>query len=276
MVVAIEAEVSFPATLPWGWQMTDATNVVEFGHAQVLHSLYASVGERILQENCACTLPTVLSSWGSETSNFISNDCRSKNTIVISPTAKITAPQKIRIKGTGNVLVIGNNVTLKNASISFDGNGGCILIGDDSVLTDANVGLRHDGGVIAIGRGLSSSGGNIFCASQGTCVLIGDSCLFESQVNIRTSDGHGIFDRATKEKLNKPARVVVHEQVWIGRAVRLGKGVTIGAGSVIGEGSIVSGFIEPNCLYDGIPARKRHENIAWSRSTTSEGNLGEA
>ena len=53
-----------------------------------------------------------------------------------------------------------------------------------------------------------------------------------------------------------PERVVVGNDVWIGRNAIVLPGVTIGDGAVIGAGSVVSRSVEPYSIVAGVPARE--------------------
>lgn len=60
--------------------------------------------------------------------------------------------------------------------------------------------------------------------------------------------------RCTMEAVLKP--VVIEDGCWIGAGVTILPGVVIRAGCVIGTNSLVTRSTEPNCLYQGCPARK--------------------
>jgi acetyltransferase-like isoleucine patch superfamily enzyme len=148
------------------------------------------------------------------------------------------------IKGARNVVALGANCRVRRLVLSIHGDGNAILIG----------------------RGVTCESATIICAADGQHVVIGDDCMISNAVVLRTDDGHGIFDLDTKELLNPPQSIVIGAQVWIGNSVRINKGARIGTGSVIGQMSIVSGEVEPNALYAGIPARKVRGNICWART----------
>jgi acetyltransferase-like isoleucine patch superfamily enzyme len=100
---------------------------------------------------------------------------------------------------------------------------------------------------------------------MGQTVTIGAGCMLSSQVVVRTSDGHGIFD-ATGEQLNLPAPVTVGDQVWLGNGVRVSKGCSIGSNAIVGQLSLAVGSLEPFGLYVGVPARRVRAGVTWSRT----------
>jgi len=51
----------------------------------------------------------------------------------------------------------------------------------------------------------------------------------------------------------------------MGADTKIMKGDIIEDGSVIGTGAIVTGFVNQNSIYVGIPAKKVSDNIYWER-----------
>ena len=150
----------------------------------------------------------------------------------------------IQFKGMNNRLIVGNNVSTASLFICFGNNGICSL-GSDSEL---------------IGVEIYTSNGKI---------EIGEKCLFSTQIVLRNHDGHHIFDRETKERMNHNKDILIGNQVWVCyRAMLLG-GTQIGDGSVVGAGSIVTKPFKDHEEVAGIPARVVRENICWSREDTN-------
>jgi acetyltransferase-like isoleucine patch superfamily enzyme len=89
--------------------------------------------------------------------------------------------------------------------------------------------------------------------------------MFSSGVILRTDDGHGIFDLETEQQINPPQDIVVGDHVWLGNGSRVNKGATIGSGTVVGQMSVVSGNLESQCIYAGVPAKKLKQGVGWAR-----------
>lgn len=106
----------------------------------------------------------------------------------------------------------------------------------------------------------SISLGNYILISPGTSIRsaesidIGDSTMIASDVVITDSDWHGIYDRTDYVATPKPVKI--HKNVWIGERSIILKGTQIGENSIIGAGSVVHGYIPPNSVYAGNPAKE--------------------
>jgi len=58
---------------------------------------------------------------------------------------------------------------------------------------------------------------------------------------------------------------MIGNHVWLGADVKVLKGAIINDGAIIGTGSLVSGTVDANCIYAGIPAKKVKEHVSWRR-----------
>ena len=109
----------------------------------------------------------------------------------------------------------------------------------------------------------------IFSACGNGCeIRIGKDCMFSSNITIMTHDGHAIFDKTSKEKLNKPQSVFVGNHCWFAKNVALIKGAQIQDNTVVGINSTVCNKIEEqNCVVAGSPAKVVKSNVNWSRNS---------
>lgn len=171
--------------------------------------------------------------------------------------------------GTNSGMFIAAGARLDHVSVEMRTTNSFLYIGPGVRLGRVSIKLVGAGNVIAIGGNTTWESGNLI-ASYDQNVVIGHSCMFSSVVGIRTSDGHGIFDGETKERINPAKSVIIGGHVWLGSGVRVNKGAYIGSGSVIGQQSVVSGRVEPNSIYAGAPAKVLRSNIRWSRTTEYE------
>lgn len=129
-----------------------------------------------------------------------------------------------------------------------------------------DVSLRvSEGGTLEIGANTSFRGKVAIHASEGCRISIGEDCMFSSNILVRTTDSHAIYDLDSDERINPDADIVIGRHVWIGEGAKILKGARIGDGSVIGAGSVVSGEIPANCVVAGAPPRVLRENIRWER-----------
>lgn len=153
---------------------------------------------------------------------------------------------KIRVRGTGNIIEIGNNVFFgPGNSIWAEGNDNKITIGDNCTFTQNN---------------------HLNAQENRTSIVISKDCMISNNVIVRTSDSHPIYDKNTKERLNSPQNVEIGEHVWIAPNVKIMKGARIPSGCIIGSDSTINkGFDIPDSLIAGRPAKIIRSDIEWTR-----------
>lgn len=121
-----------------------------------------------------------------------------------------------------------------------------------------------NGGNVRIGRDSTIETANIL--ADGADVILGQDCMISFNVNLRTSDGHGIYDLTTGDRANYPGDVVLADHVWVGQGAVLSRNTSIGKCCVIGAFSFLSNCVcEPHSIYAGTPARKIRDNVMWER-----------
>lgn len=145
--------------------------------------------------------------------------------------------------------------------------GSSISIGSQFVATSMSrftaLGVRHPvilrtlkaGARITIGDDVGLSGTTI-CAVES--ISIGNECLFGADVTIVDTDFHPIAPAGRRYAPVETAAsrpCVIEDNVFIGGGSYILKGSHIGANSVIGCNSVVTGYIPPNCVAAGNPAR---------------------
>lgn len=160
--------------------------------------------------------------------------------------------------GFGGMVGIENN----KESVFIISEGGCITFGDNVQLSQGlNIRIAPKGNLVI---------GNNFAANKNCCIFcdtdmkIGEDVLIGYNVNIRTSDGHYIYDIKTNENnpIVKPIEIGNH--VWIAANVDILKGSKISDDSVVAYRScVLSSFNKSNCIIGGYPAKILRENINW-------------
>jgi acetyltransferase-like isoleucine patch superfamily enzyme len=100
-------------------------------------------------------------------------------------------------------------------------------------------------------------------------ITIGNNCLFSSDIIIRTSDGHSIFDCNSKELLNHASKgVSIGDRVWVGRGAHFMKESSIPNDCVVGAGSLVTNRpFEEHSIIAGIPAKTVRTGISWAETS---------
>lgn len=143
--------------------------------------------------------------------------------------------------GNDNIIDLGKNCIAINASFYTEDNNNTIISGDNT---------RFAGKI------------HIAVTESKTCI-IGNDCLFSSEIVIRTGDSHSILNEAGI-RINQAQDVVIGNHVWVGHRVLITKGVEIPENCVVGTGAIVTKKIDKSgAVIAGVPARIVKENINW-------------
>ena len=175
----------------------------------------------------------------------------------------------IAMKGTRNVIEIGEGSTFNGFAINMRGTRNKLIIENGCTLA-GGVSIRGEGSTVLIQKGTTFQHVKLM-ANEGKSIEIGQDCMLSKRIELRTSDSHAIYDRETKERLNQAGSIKIGDHVWIGMEVVVSKGVSIASGCVLGAKSFVNrSFDEPNCIIAGIPARIIRKNIHWERSFDPE------
>ena len=96
-------------------------------------------------------------------------------------------------------------------------------------------------------------------------IKIGKNCILSYDIEIRNTDSHEIFSMLNGKRINEGKEVIIGDKVWIGTRCIVLKGSIIKEGAILGAGSILSGIVESNSIYAGIPAKKIKSEICWKR-----------
>lgn len=118
-----------------------------------------------------------------------------------------------------------------------------------------------------IGDGCSCESMRLAMANESNlAVSLGKNCLISSNVTIRATDGHVIFETQTKRIVNRSRPVTIGDNVWISSTVTFLKGCSVPSNSIIGTGAIVAGnFEDENTVIAGCPAKVVKRGVMWDR-----------
>lgn len=183
---------------------------------------------------------------------------------------------RIKSKGKGNKITIGNGTRLKNVSFVIHGDNNEIKIDDDCSLTDTTFTVEDNHNIIWIQKGSTTTGGVLISAIEASKVIIGEDGMISRDVYIASGDGHGVVD-STGKRINYSASILVGSHVWIGYRTIINKGVIIPDNCVIAAGSVVSRKINQSLsegsILAGNPALLVKKNMNWTRNRKDGENI---
>lgn len=173
---------------------------------------------------------------------------------------------KIIFRGKGNILFCESGVTLEDSVIDFNGDNGLVFLGKSRFKYKVNAFINNKC-TLSIGRDNYINGPIHILLSEHKHFFVGSNCIFSTDITVRNSDAHLIYDINTMKRINPTKSIFLGDHVWIGKGVYLAKGTRISSGSIIGANSLISNKqVEHNASYAGNPARKIKEDIFWNGS----------
>ena len=183
--------------------------------------------------------------------------------------AKIFNKGKVLIKckfvceGIGNKIIFKGIGIIRKSLFYIKGNNNVIIIDDGGSIVNAQFYIEDNDNKISIGKSTNLCSSIHLACIEGTSIIIGDDCLFSSEIIFRTGDSHSLLD-LNGARINPSSDIIIGSHVWIGQRVTITKGVQIGSNSMIGTGAIVTkSFNEENVVIVGVPARIIKYNINW-------------
>lgn len=169
---------------------------------------------------------------------------------------------KVVFRGKNNKLEIHRQASLKDVVVVFDCDDAVCIIGKNQFRGTVRLGLEC---TVKIGAGVTCTTPAYISTAERSSVLLGNDVMIAGGVEIRSDDGHPIFDVVSRKRINLPKDIVIKNHVWLGASSKILGGTVLKEGSVVGIGSIVKGKFPNNCVVAGVPARVVRKNIAWER-----------
>ncbi len=160
-------------------------------------------------------------------------------------------------------LVLGKSVII-DYNTKIINNRMCVNIGEETHLRsnkrgyhagmpfDCTILLDGERASVSIGKKCRINGAYIHAQDE---IRIGNNCVIASGVNIIDSNGHIVSSIDRTMGRDKPEKIYIGNNVWIGGNSIILKGTRIGDNSVVGAGSVVKGDFEENSLIIGNPAK---------------------
>lgn len=171
----------------------------------------------------------------------------------------------VAIHGRNNIVRFsGTACYLKDCTIVVYGDDNLIEI-TDSTCVGLNIHVEDNGNCVKVGKGTSFTGECELAAIEGTCITVGDDCLFSSKIRIATGDSHAVLDAKTGRRINPSASIVIGNHVWVGYSVSILKGVSIGDNSIVGSCAVVTRpHTDMNVALAGNPAAIVKRGVDWN------------
>lgn len=185
----------------------------------------------------------------------------------------------------GNSVVLGEKGETHDAKLVFLQNNALLKIGDGASISNLRIELGKNAlleigpfsrvrgqifvgaySAVKIGKSCELTQNIMIRAVEKTTVSIGDDCLFGKNVKIRSSDGHPIYDRSCKERINFSRDVQIGHHVWVGEEAVILKGCEIGNGCIIGLRAVVTKEVPSFCAAAGVPARIIRREVTWEHT----------
>lgn len=171
---------------------------------------------------------------------------------------------KITNNGQDNEVIIGDFVIIENSSIIIQGDHNRIVIGDYSYLNEIELYMEDDDNRIQIGSHTSLCGKAHLATIEGTKILIGNNCLFSSELHFRTGDSHSIVNMEG-ECINPSKDIVIEDHVWVGTRVTCLKGVHVAKDTIVAATTtLCKEYNTPNVIIAGIPGKVIKTDVNWN------------
>lgn len=178
---------------------------------------------------------------------------------------------KITIIGSNNKITFGLGTRLYNCKIYICGENNRLFIGDNCYCSNSTFYFEDYSCEIRLGNKTRPLGVDFAATEPNSKILVGDDCLFSSDVDIRTGDSHSIIDRNTNRRINYAKNVTIGNHVWVGAHARILKGSSISDDSVVANSAVVTKeFKQLHCIIGGVPAKILKENIHWENERIYE------
>lgn len=171
----------------------------------------------------------------------------------------------VKKRGTENIIYRAEGNKCNNTSISIIGHNNVVILSGYSDFSNSILRISGNNNFFYFGAFSTVGSMTTLLSGNDNEIIVGDFCMFSNRLFFDTSDSHSIYDLDTSLRINHDKGIKIGNHVWIGRDVRVSKGSIISSNCIIGQGSLVSGELNANCIYGGVPARLIRENVTWSR-----------
>lgn len=178
---------------------------------------------------------------------------------------------KITIIGNNNHISFGLGTRMNKCRIYIYGNDCSLHIGNNCFCLNSEFYFEDTNCLIDLGYKTNSLGVNFAITEPNSKIVVGEQCLFSSDIEVRTGDSHSIIDLTTKKRINYAKSVTIGNHVWVGAHARLLKGSRIPDDSIVANSAIVTKEFEvTNCIIGGFPAKVIKQGVTWQNERIYE------
>lgn len=178
----------------------------------------------------------------------------------------------INFNGSNNILFCESGTKMESCTINFNGDNSVVYIGGGCHTCRINVSL-YTGCMFHLGKNNYFNNPLMAILSSNKHCYIGDDCLFSTNISIRNSDPHLVYDCNSMERINPVKSVFLGDHVWIGQDCIILKDTQIDSGAIIGAGAVVAGKkIGYNSSWAGNPSKLIKEGIFWDKGCVHKWN----
>ena len=176
--------------------------------------------------------------------------------------------------GDKNNVYIGKS-KLRQCHIKIKGRNNTLTIGDKCSFTGMRILITGDNNTIEIKNRVIINASKIqptvINATGSSTISIGENTLMSNNIEIHTSDYHGIYNLESGARINYEKNIIIGNHVWIGLRCIILKGTIIGDNCIVAAGSIVTKPSNTkNTILAGNPAKIIKEKVIWDHDTKSQ------
>ena len=166
-------------------------------------------------------------------------------------------------KGLDNEIIIEDFVRIKQSRIIIYGNHNKINIKDFAALNQIELYMEDDNNEILIGERTNLCGKAHLATIEGTKILIGNDCLFSSNLHFTTGDSHSILN-LQGERINPSSDIIIEDHVWVGTRVTCLKGVRVSKNSIVAATTtLCKKYDTENVVIGGVPGKIIKTGVNW-------------
>lgn len=185
---------------------------------------------------------------------------------------------KVNFKGcNGKLIFKGKIPKFKKSHIIIGDNGSISIASSHYTFNNFSINSKGRDNICKIGKNFSCTDDThlSFGDEDNLKIIIGEECMFASNILVRASDFHPIMELGTRKRLNKGKDITIGNHCWLATNATILKGSTIPDDCIIATGSLVTKKLtEQHAVYAGIPAKQVKTNVTWDREyiTSKERN----